>query len=525
MAVTAQRAAAFLAALIVACLCVPPLVVLAVQGFEGRGAQTVSPDRLVELLGNTLLLAALVVVASLVVGTATAVATTRSLLPGRRVWSMLIGVPLVRPAYVFAVALTGMIGGAGTLTRWLAPLGVERLPPATGLWAATACLTIVGIPIVHTLVAAALSRLDPALEESARLLGDPPARVFVRVVLPHLRGTLALGACVIALYAISDFGAVSMLRYDTLTRAIYAQFRGRVDLAPAFALCSILVLVAAVFIVGQVILRGREAASAPHARPAPVRRWGHAGSIVAIVFLGIVVLASSVLPIATLASWALNGLASGVQPGPVLVEAGNALLYALLASVVTTLLALPIALAARRGAAFGRVVEGVPWVTHALPHLAVGLAILVLSLAGPAALYQSTTTLVFAYAVLFLPLSIGAMSTALRRIDDRLLDASRTLGRSDASTLVSVVLPLVRPAALTGAVLVFFSAFHELPVTLLLRPTGAETLAVRRWGAMVEGQYTTASVAALLMVAISLPLLVLHARVAAPRAAEAAVAA
>lgn len=525
MAVTAQRAAAFLAALIVGCLCVPPLVVLAVQGFEGRGAQTVSPDRLVALLGQTVLLAALVVVVSLVIGTATAVVTSRSLLPGRRVWSTLIGVPLVLPAYVFAVALTGMLGGGGTLTRWLAPLGVERLPAATGLWAATACLTIVGIPIVHTLVAAALSRLDPALEESARLLGDSPARVFVRVVLPHLRGTLALGACVIALYAISDFGAVSMLRYDTLTRAIYAQFRGRVDLAPAFALCSILVLVAAVLIVGQVILRGRETASAPHARPAPARRWGTAGSIAALVFLGSVVLASSVLPIATLATWALNGLASGVQPGPVLVEAGNALLYAVLASVVTTLFALPIALAARRRSRFGRVTEGVPWVTHALPHLAVGLAILVLSLAGPPALYQSTTTLVLAYAVLFLPLSVGAMSTALRRIDDRLLDASRTLGRSDASTLVSVVLPLVRPAALTGAVLVFFAAFHELPVTLLLRPTGAETLAVRLWGAMVEGQYTTASIAALLMVAISVPLLGLHARVGAPRVAEAAVAA
>ena len=239
------------------------------------------------------------------------------------------------------------------------------------------------------------------------------------------------------------------------------------------------------------------------------------------MFLGIVVLASSLLPIATLATWALNGLASGAQPGPVLVEAGNALLYALLASVVTTLLALPIALAARRRSRFGRVVEGVPWVTHALPHLAVGLAILVLSLALPAALYQSTTTLVLAYAVLFLPLSVGAMSTALRRVDGRLLDASRTLGRSDASTLVRVVLPLVRPAALTGAVLVFFAAFHELPVTLLLRPTGTETLAVRLWGAMVEGQYTTASIAALLMVAISVPLLALHARVAA-RAAVAA---
>lgn len=512
MASAAQRVTTAVAVAVVAVVSVPPLVVLAVQGVLGREARTVPPERLLELLGNTLVLAGLVVALSLLIGTTTAIILQRCALRGARVWATLITVPLVLPAYVVAVALSGMLGGAGTLTQWLSPFGVERLPPAAGLWAATACLTIVGIPIVHTLVSGALARLDPALEESARLLGDRPARVFARVILPHLRGTLALGACVIALYVISDFGAVSMLRYDTFTRAVYAQFRGRVDLAPAFALCSILVLVAAVFIVGQAVLRGGEHAGAPHARPPTPRRPSARARIAAVVLLGGIVTVSTMLPIATLAAWAARGLSLGAQPGPVLAEAGNALLFAVLASVATTALALPIALAARRRTPFGRVVEAVPWVTHSLPHLAVGLAILVLSVLGPAVLYQSTATLVAAYAVLFLPLAIAPMSVALRRIDERLLDASRALGRSDAATLVRVVLPLVRPAALTGAVLVFFAAFHELPVTLLLRPTGAETLSVRLWGAMVEGQYTTASIAALLMVAISVPLLALHAR-------------
>lgn len=512
MPATTQRATAVLAVLVVAALSVPPLVVLAVQGVLGRNAQTVGPERLVQLLGNTLLLAALVVVFSIVIGTATAVITQRSALRARRAWSTLVTVPLVLPAYVIAVALSGMLGGAGTLSMWLAPLGVDRLPPAAGLWAATACLSIVGVPVVHTLVSTALARLDPALEESARLLGDSPARVFRCVVLPQLRSTLTLGACVVSLYVISDFGAVSTLRYDTFTRAVYAQFRGRVDLAPAFALCSILVLVAAVFIVGQVVLRGREHAAAPSARPAMLQRWGIPAQAAAVALLGVVVTVSSILPIATLVAWTVRGLGAGVQPGPVLAEAGNAVLYGVLASIVTTLLAVPIALAARRGTRFGRLVEAVPWITHSLPHLAVGLAILVLSLIGPAALYQSTTTLVAAYAVLFLPLAIAPLGVAVRRIDERLLDASRMLGSTDATTLVRVIVPLARPAALTGAVLVFFATLHELPATLLLRPTGTETLAVRLWGAMVEGQYTTASIAALLMVAISLPLLALHAR-------------
>ncbi|MDN3495403.1 iron ABC transporter permease [Planococcus sp. APC 4015] len=512
MAATAQRAVVVLAALIVALTSIPPLVVLGVQGVLGRNAQTVGSERLLQLLGNTLVLAGLVVAFSLLIGTTTAIITQRSDLRGRRTWSTLITVPLVLPAYVVAVALSGMLGGAGTLTEWFAPLGVDRLPPATGLWAATACLTIVGVPIVHTLVSAALGRLDPALEESARLLGDRPVRAFARVILPHLRSTLALAACVIALYAISDFGAVSILRYDTFTRAVYAQFRGRVDLAPAFALCAVLVLVAAVFIVGQSVLRGREPAASLHARPAEPHRWRAGARVSATALLGAVVTLSSILPIATLVSWAVRGLCAGVEPGPVLAEAGNALMYGVLAGLATTVLAFPIALAARRRTLFGRVLEAVPWITHSLPHLAVALAILVLAILGPAALYQSTAMLVIAYVVLFLPLAIAPLSLSLRRIDERLLEASRALGRSDAVTLALVVLPLMRPAALTSAILVFFAAFHELPATLLLRPTGAETLAVRLWGAMVEGQYTTASIAALLMVVISVPLLALHAR-------------
>jgi len=508
----AQRAIAVVAAAIVAVLCLPPLAVLAVQAHLGRAATTVDAGRLLELLGNTLLLAGLVVAASLLIGTLTAVITQRSSLAGRRVWSTLVTVPLVLPAYVVAVALTGMWGGDGVLSQWLAPWGVERLPPAAGLWAATACLATVGIPVVHALVAGALQRIDPAMEDGARLLGDPPWRVFVRVTVPQLRGTLAVAACLVALYTISDFGAVSMLRYDTFTRAVYAQFRGRVDLAPAFALCAVLVAVAGIFVVALVILRRRDGALRPHARAAAPRTWSRRARAASVVFLGAVVTLSSVLPIVTLATWAARGLANGAEPGPVIAEAVNTIGYALAAGLVTTLLALPVALAARRGTRFGQVVESTPWVVHSLPHLAIGLAILVLSVRGPAALYQSPTTLVLAYAAVFLPLAVGPILTALRRVDDRLLDVSRSLGRSDGVTVVRVLLPLARPSALTGATLVFFAAFHELPVTLLLRPTGSETLAVRVWGAMVEGQYTTASIAALLMVAISLPLLALHAR-------------
>jgi len=500
-----------LALVIVGLLSLPPLLVLGVQAYLGRDAETVSAARLLELSGNTLSLVAIVVASSLLLGTATALLTHRVLLPGRRVWSTLITVPLVLPAYVVAVALSGMVGGDGVVTGWLAPLGVERLPPASGLWAAATCLTIVSVPIVHALVGAALTRADPALEEAARVLGDPPLRVLARITLPRMRGTYALSSCVIALYVISDFGAVSMLRYDTFTRAVYAQFRGRVDLAPAFALCSLLVLLAGVFIVGQIALRGRESPGAPHPRPA-VTQAGPLLRVAGTALLAIVVVVSSVLPLATLIAWTVRGLSVGAQPGPVVAETLNTLGFAASAAAVTTALAVPVALVARRRGVVGRIVETVPWVTHSLPHLAIGLALLVLAVAAPRPLYQSAPVLVAGYAVIFLPVAVGAMTVALRGIDPRLSESSRLLGRGAIGTFRHVTVPLAWRAAATGAALVFFATLHELPVTLLLRPTGTETLAVRLWGAMVEGQYTTASIAAVLMVAVSFPLLAVHAR-------------
>lgn len=512
MRVATDRWVLLLAIAVVALVSLPPLLVLGAEAVTGRPARTVTPQRLAELLGNTLVLTGLVVTASLVLGCTTAWLTHRTRLPARRLWSVLVTLPLVLPAYVLAVALSGMVGGAGFLTGLLAPLGVDRLPPARGLWAAATCLTMASVPIVHTLVSGALQRLDPALEESARLLGDPPHRVLARVVLPHLRGTVALAACVVALYVISDFGAVSMLRYETFTRAVYAQFQGRVDIGPAFTLCLVLVGVSAVFVVGQVRLRGREHRLPAVARPATLVPLSRRASLAASTFLGVVVLVSTVLPLATLTLWALRGLSSGNPPGSVVTETVHSLRFALVAAVVTVVLATPVALAARRRSPLARVVEGLPWVTHSLPHLAVGLAVLVLATAGPAQLYQSTVVLVLAYAAVFLPLAAGPIAGALRRLDPRLVEASSALGRSDRHTLTRVVAPLVRTPVLNGVVLVFFAVFHELPVTLLLRPTGTETLAVRMWGAMVEGQYTTASLAALVMAVVSLPLLAVHAR-------------
>jgi len=504
---------ALLAVTIAATLCLPPLAVVLIEAVTAGSANGIPASRLFELFSGTVVLIAIVTACTVLLGTTTALIVTRTDLPGRRVFSFLVMLPLALPAYLLALAFVGLGGGAGLASQLGALIGWGPAPAAHGLAAASLCLTIASLPIVHALVVTALNRLDPALEESARLVGDSPARVFVRVILPQLRTPIATAACIVSLYTLSDFGAVSVLRYDTFTRAVYSQFRGGVDLAPAFALSGVLISMAAVLIVLQAILSGPPMPVASRGRPPLTLRLTGTAKTVAFSVLGSVVLISLIAPLGTLGFWAVRGITAGVQPGPILAEASNTLQLALLAAAVTTLLAIPLALSSYRGTSrLGRIAETLPWITHSLPHLAIGLGFLVVSLALPPAFYQSTTMLILVYVAIFLPVAVGAQQVALRQIDPRLFEVSRMLGRGMWSTGLRVGVPLVWRAAMTGALLVAVLVSQELPATLLLRPTGTETLAIRVWGAVTEGQLTTGSIAAILLVALSVPLVAGHHR-------------
>src|SRR5690606_30732466 len=246
------------------------------------------------------------------------------------------------------------------------------------------------------------------------------------------------------LYVLSDFGAVSLLRYETFTRAIFTQFRGRLDVTPALFLSGVLVLVALVVVVAEQRARGRAAlyATKPSRRPAitrlqGIRRFG------AYLFLGAVVTGALVLPLLTLGWWTLRGMALGNQAGTVLAELSRSASVAGLAAVVTVAAAVPLAVltvryANRRTAAL----ESVAWMTYSLPHLAVGLGFLVLAVRFVPAIYQTVVPLIIAYVAMFLPQALAAAQTGLRPIGPNLENASRRLGVGPLGTMWRVTVPL-----------------------------------------------------------------------------------
>ncbi len=483
-----------------------PLVLLgwaAVSGGTTTGG--IPLPRLFDLMGSTAVLVVSVTTSAVALGIATAWLTTRTDLPGKRLWSTLVTLPMVIPSYVGALTLLGASGNGGALSALTTAVGLPPVPAFRGFWAAWAALTLWNFPFVHLLATAALRRMNPALEEAARGLGASRGRTFRTIVLPQLRPAVAASSLLVALYTLSDFGAVSLLGYETFTRAIYAQFRGRIDITPALFLSGVLMFLALAIVFVERRIRGRTSYHADRpARPARIVTLFRWHKFAAWTMLGSVVSAALVLPAGVLIWWTSRGLARGLPVDSIVAETGNAALVGAGAALVTVVAAVPVAvLTVRHRSVATGWLESLAWSTYSLPHLAVGLAFLVFSLRVLPVGYQTLPLLVVAYTAVFLPQALGATQAALRQVGPQLEEASRSLGHSAASTFRRIILPLISPGLTAGGALVFLTTMKELPVTLMLRPTGFETLAVRIWSTASEGLYTRASIAALVLLAVS----------------------
>ncbi len=275
-AIRAPLPLALVAGLVVAALLLPlAYLVIRVAG-GGRAIEILGEPATWRLVWNTVRLAAGVVVASVLVGVPVAWLVTRTDLPGRRFWGTAAAVPLVIPSYVAAFCLLGFFGERGLLAE---ALGIDGLPDVRGYWGSLAALTLATYPYVFLLAQATLRGLDPALEEAAGGLGASRRSVLVRVTAPALRPAVGLGSLLVALYTLSDFGVVTLMGYDTLTRAIYVQYGSLFDRAPAATLALVLVGLTAVAVVAESRLRrkGRLYRAGPGSQRdgvvVPLGRW------------------------------------------------------------------------------------------------------------------------------------------------------------------------------------------------------------------------------------------------------------
>jgi iron(III) transport system permease protein len=400
------------------------------------------------------------------------------------VFAVLAALPLAIPSYVAAYS-------------WVAVI-----PGFSGFFAAWLLLTVGTAPLVYLSVSAALARFDSATEEVASSLGAGKFAVLRKVTWPNIKGATFSGGLLSALYVLSDFGAVSIVRYDTFTRAIYNAYRASFDRNLAATLALILVAVTVLVLVVESRSKGRKPIGtviANRLNRIDLRVW----KLPLVALLAGIASVSLVVPLASLTRWSIVGL-----PDTDWQEVSEALFSSIYLSVsggmLTALLAVAIALVVVRfKTRLGFVLERSVWLTHATPGIVVALSLVYFSNQVAPWIYQTLFLVLIAYVALFLPNALSAISIPLSQSPTSLDEVSASLGLTKLQTLRRVVLPIAGPGIFAATTLVILTVLKELPATLLLRPTGVETLATRLWTETGVAAFSTAAPYALLLVLLA----------------------
>ncbi len=444
------------------------------RALTGGALHLLVERRALEPLWRTVQLAVLVSASAAVLGTGLAWLTVRTDLPLRRLWRVLAPLPLVYPSFVGAAAFRSGLTPGGIVHDLAGHLGIDLQLRLHGLVGAWLVLTLFTYPYVYLPVAARLAGLPSSLEENARLLGDRPLRVFRRVVLPQASSSIAAGALLVFLYTVSDFGAVHLMRFETLTQTIY---RNRLfDQGRAFALALLLLALALLVVAAERSVARRGARS--------LADWGLFG-------------------------WfrQRRGLAAlRLDWGDVAGATWSTVWVSVVTAVVAVAVVLPVAyLLARYRGRLGGIVNGVVVAGFAIPGLVVAISLIFWTLhAAPFEfLIGSMPVLVFAYVVHFGAQAVRTAQVAVAAVPRRMDDAARLLGAGRIRRLFTVDLPIMAPGLAAGAGLVMLSTMKELPATLLVAPIGFRTLVVEIWDNYEALYLAEMGILALVLVAIS----------------------
>ena len=455
-------------------------------------AALVLRPRVGELLINTVLLVVLTVPLCAALGIALAWLTERTNLPYRRVWSLLATAPLAVPAFVHSYA-------------W-----VSLVPSIHGLFAGVLVSVLAYFPFLYLPTAAALRRLGPGIEDVAASLGLQPWQIFFRVVLPQLRLAVWGGALLVGLHLLAEYGLYALIRFDTLTTAIFDQFQSTFNGPAANMLAGVLVLCC----LAMLLLESGTRGSARYAHvgsgsariPQPHHLSRRAATLCLLLPALTTVLALGV-PLVTLVRWLVDGGTEVWRINEIAPALWQTFLLAGAGALITTCAAFPIAwLSIRSPGRFQRALEACNYVTSSLPGIVVALALVTITIRFAHPIYQTIVTALLAYLLMFLPRALVSLRAGIAQAPVELEDAARSLGRSPAQALWAVTLRLAAPGAAAGAALVFLAITNELTATLLLAPSGTRTLATGFWALTSEIDYAAAAPYALIMVLLSLPL-------------------
>lgn len=446
--------------------------------------------------------------------------------PGSRLFGWLLVLPLAMPAYVLgfvSLSVFGFTGPVQTGLRAVFGAGVW-VPEVRSLWGAAVVMTLTLYPYVYLLARAALREQAASGYEVARTLGHSPLAAARRVVLPLARPSLAAGLTLVMMETLTDFATVQYFNVQTLSVGVYQVWKGMFDRNAASELAALVLVFAVGVLLLERLLRGRrryDQAGGASRVLEPTRLTGRRALAATSTCVVVLALAFAA-PVTRLMTWAVGDLTGGpVLSSRYLGYLGNSTTLALIASLVAIGVAAVIVNGARfAGTRTADTAAQLSTVGYAMPGPVVAIGVL-LVLAGvdrglqaagvPGLLLTgSVLGLVYAYAVRFLALGVNSIDASLQKVPTSLTDSARVLGATPRRVLWRIHLPLTRSGLAVALLLVAVEALKELPIVLLLRPFGFDTLAVWVWQLASDSRWSSAALPSLTIIAASLvPVLLL----------------
>jgi iron(III) transport system permease protein len=521
-------------AVIAALLVVAPIAFLATSIVDPNGEvwRQQWDTRLPGQLIDTMALLVGVALGTLALGSGLAWLTTAYRFPGSRVLGWLLVAPLAMPGYVLGFVTLSVVGFTGPIQGWWRDIfGADAwFPDVTSVGGAIIVFTLVLYPYVYLLARAALRDQAGAAYEVARSLGAGPLEAARRVVLPMLRPALAAGVSVVMMETLTDFATVQYFDVDTVSVGVFRIWRGSFDRDAASEFAT-LVLAFALLVIGlERVMRGRarfgQAAGAGRGIQ-PRRLRGLRGWTATAGCVGVLGLAFGA-PTAQLTWWAIQE-ARGPRGTPLLDRFTEYLWHSIELAAVTATVCVVVALLVTNAARFGNrrvstVSARVTAVGYAVPGPVVAIGVILALVALDDALESlgwglpgvvatgSFLGLAYAYSVRFLAPGLNAVEAGLGQVPEEMTASARSLGARPVDVVRRIHLPLARTSIATAAVLVAVDALKELPIVLLLRPFGFDTLSVWTYNLASESRFEQAALPALAIIVVALVPVALLAR-------------
>lgn len=512
---------------------IPILVILAsfLQP-ESKIWQHIVDTLLIDLLKNTFILCIGVLAGTFILGVGAAWLTAVCDFPGRKFFNWALMLPLAMPTYVLAFVFIGLFDFSGpvqTILRARLFSSTKWFPDIRSAGGVILVMSLALYPYVYLLARNAFQTQGKRILEVSQALGQSRNHAFVKAALPMARPWIASGLMLVLMETLADFGAVSIFNYDTLTTGIYKAWFGFFSLSAAAQLSSILLIFVILLVIVEQQMRakmqfhqvGKLSTEKSRIRLFGWKKWAVCG------ILSTIVIVAFLIPCIQLAVWSITSAAAEIDSRYIGLLF-RSLFFSLMAAAIITSLGLLMAYIQRQHPdQFTKLTIRFASMGYALPGtvLAVGIVIMVnfadkqfiwaiKSITGiqlKSILNGTIMTVLFAYTVRFLTAGFNSINSSMHRITKSLDEASTLLGIAGLRLLQKIHIPILKNGLYSAALLIFVDVMKEMPITLMTRPFGWDTLAVKIFELTSEGEWQRAALPSITLVLAGLiPLVFLN---------------